>query len=125
MEQEKQLFTEKDIIYSYTDEQAIEDGILIDLSVINPDWKRGIINLITNNLAMEFQILKEDKATGGVKFNIPNLLDVLNQSVQIIKKSVPDTFYSGTIEVFDGTKRKVFIGQNGSGAFTLMLPKDY
>ncbi len=123
MNKEESQFGE--VIYSYTDEQAIEDGILIDLSVINPDWKRGIINMMTNNLAVKLEILKEDKATGGIKFNVPNLLDVLNQSVQIIKKNPPDTFYSGSIEVFDGTKKKVFIGQNGTGQFTLMLPEDY
>jgi len=114
-----------EVVYQYTEEQAIEDGILFDLSQVNSEWKRGVINIVTVNAMVSLQCLKEDKVTGGDKLNVPNLLDVLNQSVQIIKKGKPDHFYSGKIENADGGKVKVFLQQNSSGQFTLMLPEDY
>ena len=115
-----QIFSEEDVIFKYSSNQAVEDGFLLDVSVINPKWKNGIISHITTNL-LGRGYFKEDKS-----LNVPNIVDLLNQAAQIIKSGVKgDWFYSGIIELPDGTKTKIFISQNETGRFTAMLPEDY
>ena len=119
-ENEKQIFSEEDIISQYSSEQAVEDGILMDVSVIRKEWGRGIINYITTNLLGKGYV-NEDKS-----LNLPNIMDLLNQSAQIIKRAgKEDRFYNGKIELPRGGKQTVFIGQNETGRFTIMLPEDY
>lgn len=62
--------------------------------------------------------------------NIPALEDLLRQSFYIMKiKSKnfkePDYFFSGEIELPNGEKQKIFICQNETGKFTIMLPEEY
>ena len=110
-------------VFVYTSDQAVEDGILFDITAVNPKWKEGLFNYVTVNL-LNSGYLKEDK------INIPNLLDLLNQAQQIVKKATNnftafDTFFSGSIELPSGDQQKIFIGQNETGKFTIMLPEDY
>ena len=112
-----------DPVFVYTSDQAVEDGILFDITAVNPKWKEGLFNYVTVNL-LNSGYLKEDK------LNIPNLLDLLNQALQIVKKATNnftafDTFFSGSIELPSGDQQKIFIGQNETGKFTIMLPEDY
>ena len=63
---------------------------------------------------------------GEIKFNYPNILDLLNQALQILKRNPRgDWFYSGKIELPSGSKQQIFIAQNETGKFTIMLPEDY
>jgi hypothetical protein len=110
-------------VFVYTSDQAVEDGILFDVTALNPAWKKGLFNYVTVNL-LNSGYLKDDK------INIPNLLDLLNQSQQIVKKATNnftavDTFFSGSIELPSGDQQKIFIGQNETGKLTIMLPEDY
>ena len=110
------------VIFRYTSEQAVEDGILVDITKINPDWKKGLFNYITTNL-LSRGYMKEDE------INIPNLLDLLNQALQIVKSKSKnfkehDTFFCGKIEFPNGKKDKIFIEMNETGKFTIMLPED-
>ena len=110
-------------VFVYTSDQAVEDGILFDITAVNPKWKEGLFNYVTVNL-LNSGYLKEDK------LNIPNLLDLLNQALHIVKKATNnftafDTFFSGSIELPSGDQQKIFIGQNETGKFTIMLPEDY
>jgi hypothetical protein len=110
-------------VFVYTSDQAAEDGILFDVTALNPAWKKGLFNYVTVNL-LHSGYLKDDK------INIPNLLDLLNQVQQIVKKGTNnfmsmDTFFSGSIELPSGDQQKIFIGQNETGKFTIMLPEDY
>ena len=110
-------------VFVYTSDQAVEDGVLFDITAVNPKWKEGLFNYVTVNL-LNSGYLNEDK------LNIPNLLDLLNQALQIVKKATNnftafDTFFSGSIELPNGDQQKIFIGQNETGKFTIMLPEDY
>ena len=83
-------------VFVYTSDQAVEDGILFDITAVNPEWKKGLFNYVTVNLLNNGYLNKEDK------INIPNLLDLLNQVLQIVKKetndfTTMDTFFSGSI----------------------------
>ncbi len=44
------VFTDTDIISVHTSEQATEDGILLDIRKVNPEWEKGIFSHITINL---------------------------------------------------------------------------
>jgi hypothetical protein len=41
------------------------------------------------------------------------------------KKPQDDYFVSGRIELPSGKKQKVYLAQNETGRYTLMLPEDY
>ncbi|WMW24907.1 hypothetical protein RE474_12610 [Methanolobus sediminis] len=111
-------------IYTYTSEQAADDGILFDIIQVNPEWAKGLFRYVTMNL-MEHGYLTDDEV------NIPNLMDLLIQSTIIIRdasngfKDKPDTFYSGNIEMPSGRQQKVFISMNEYQKYTIMLPEDY
>lgn len=110
-------------IFVYTSEQAAEDGVLFDVTTLNPEWKKGMFNYVTVNLLNCGYMNKEGQ------INIPNLLDLLNQAQQIVKKGlagleVSDSFFSGSIELPNGNQQEIFIGENETGKLTIMLPED-
>ena len=117
------MLNKENIISKYSSKQAIDDGFLFDIIQINKDWEKGIFNYITNNL------MSKGYLENG-KVNIPNVLDLLNQCNQIVKVKSNnfkefDNFFSGEIEIPNGTKEKIFISQNETDKFTIMLPSDY
>lgn len=60
------------------------------------------------------------------QLNIPNVLDLLTAALRIFKKKIKDDwFVSGQVELPSGKKQKVYIAQNETGRYTLMLPEDY
>jgi len=112
----------REMIYSYSSQDGEEDGILFDITQVEKSWENGLFNFVTTNL-MHKGYIKD-------KVNIPNLLDLLNQSIGLVRKASKnfkefDTFFSGMIELPDGSEQKVFICQNETGKFTIMLPEDY
>ena len=118
-------FAGAEVISAYTSKQAVEDGILFNIVTLNPAWEKRIFNYITTNLLTQ-GYFEEDKPG---KIRIPNLLDLLNQANQIVRKATNnfqdfDTFFSGSIELPSGEQQKIFIEQNETGKFTVMLPQD-
>jgi hypothetical protein len=119
-------FDEMKTVYEYTSAQAVEDGILFDVTTLSDKWKNGLFNFVTMNLLGKGYIEKDGKS----KINIPNILDLLNSCNQIVKKESDnftrkDWLYTGMIELPCGDSQKVFIQQNDTGKFTIMLPEDY
>jgi hypothetical protein len=113
-----------DPVFVYTSDQAVEDGILFDITLINPKWKEGTFNYVTVNLLHSGYLKKNET------INIPNLVDLLIQAQEIVKNATNnytsfDTFFSGSIELPNGAQQEIFIGQNETGKFTIMLPEDY
>jgi len=113
-----------EVIFQYTSKQAEEDGILFDITKLNEKWKKGLFNYVTTNLLSKGYL--DEKGS----INFPNLLDLLNQANLIVKiKSNNfhdfDTFYAGRIELPSGEKQEIFIEQNETGKFTLLLPEDH
>lgn len=119
------MFEDEDIIYTYTEEQAEKDGILFDISKVKDEWKKGVFNYITSNLLFSRGYFVKNE-----EINIENVRDLLFQAKEIIRKKSKgfkefDTFFSGIIELPNGSKEKIFIQQNSTGKFTIMLPEDY
>lgn len=100
------FWEDAEIVYSYTDEQAIEDGVIIPV-------KFGSIIRIT-------RAVFDDYDKGG--FNASAFFSFMNEADKVLeeqKKARKDWFYSALIQ-----GRKYFFVENGSG-FTLMKPEDY
>ena len=94
------------VISVYTDEQAIEDGVLIPIEF-------GDINRITRSVIEDF------KGDDAVEEFIAFINEVLKKFGENARKNPDDYFQS--IEL---AGRKYFICENGNG-FTLMKPEDY
>lgn len=123
MIQDNDLFGET--IMTYTEEQAVEDGILVPVAEFKQGWEKGLFNYITSNLLCKCKYMAYNES-----FSIANLMDLLNQANQIVKKNSNgfkefDHFFSGKIELPSGLQQKIFICQNSTGKFTIMLPEDY
>ena len=108
-----------EVISTYTSEQATADGVLMGVSSLNPPWGKGPFSHITSNLLS--QGYREEDGSS----RLVNVVDLLNQALKICQSKPADHFYSGRIEFPDGSQRKIFIGQNETGKFTIMLPEDY
>lgn len=113
-----------EVIFTYTEDEAMQDGILFYLFTVNPDWQDGLFSHVTMNLMRKGYKTEEE-------LNLPNLLDLLNQVNQIVKKASNDFknpmdwFYHGHIELPSGEKQQIYIQQNATGRYTIMLPEDY
>ncbi len=116
---EKDASIEWPVISTYTSEQATKDGVLVSVAAINPKWGKGAFSHITANL-LDRGYREEDGSP-----RLVNIVDLLNQALTICKGTDADHFYSGRIEFPDGARRKIFIAQNETGRFTIMLPGDY
>ncbi len=100
------FWDDAEIISVYTDEQAIEDGVLIPVGF-------GDITRITRTILDDF------KGENAVEEFLAFINEVLRKSGEEARKNPDDYFQS--IEL---AGRKYFICHNGNG-FTLMKPEDY
>jgi hypothetical protein len=122
------LFKPDDIVFVYTSQEAVEDGILFDLDRIltQTPAKPFFLKYVTTNLLEKGYLNPPKEPDAESTLNIPNLKDLLNQAVRIFrKKQADDYFASGRIELPDGLKQRIFIAQNETGRYTAMLPEDY
>ena len=149
------FFEQEDVIFTYTCEEATEDGILFDLDQLLPGkiHKNFFLKYITTGLLSKGY--QNDQCKHGVKdgeqgknprcqtcdtflhsngkisclqltINIPNLTDLIIQAAQIFKRKPDDDYFvSGSIELPSGQKQKIFIAQNETGRYTAMLPEEY
>jgi len=104
------MFSEEDVIYAYTDEQAVEDGVLVDTSSFSKVFTR-----VTSNL---FEKGYEERT-------VDNLRDLFLQAWAHMKKKGKDTFYELKVELPSGEKERIFCVYNELGSYTLMMPEDY
>ena len=115
-----------EVISSYTSDNAISDGSLVDLRVIFGE--KGIFNYVTSGLLAHGYLKQDD--IGQEYIDQANLVDLLFQARKIVKRKSKnfeemDSFFSGRIELPSGERTKIFICQNETGDYTLMLPEDY
>ena len=119
---EVEIFSKEDLVSTYLSSEAVEDGFLFDLDLIVKQSPLGkfVLQYITTNFLAKGYWNKDQT------INIPNLRDLIEQSLRVFrKKPADDYFVSGVIELPSGSKKKIFIVQNESGRYTVMLPEDY
>lgn len=100
------FWEDAEVVFKYTDEQAVEDGVLIPVEF-------GDITRITRT------ILEDFKGEDAVEEFLAFMNEVLKKFRENARKNPDDYFQS--IEL---AGRKYFICHNGNG-FTLMKPEDY
>jgi len=119
------LFEDAEIIYSYTLKDALEDGIIMDLSQVN-----GIplYAPVCKGIRYATSSLMGKGYLEGDKINLPNLADLLIQVSQGIRKGLAkgeDRLFEAKVEFPDGHREKVWAVLNEKGSLTIMLPEDY
>ena len=120
--QNREIFSKEDLVSTYLSSEAVEDGFLFDLDLVVKQSPLGkfVLQYITTNL------LAKGYWNTDQTINIPNLRDLIEQSLRVFhKKPADDYFVSGIIELPSGSKQKIFIAQNESSRYTVMLPEDY
>jgi hypothetical protein len=120
----KEIFGEP--ISVYTSKEAVEDNILFDLDQLkyrkdNPTRAAQTpLKYVTTNLMARGYI--NDNQT----LNLPNIMDlILAAGIILSKMPKGDYFAEGRIELPDGSKQLIYIAQNETGRYTVMLPEDY
>jgi len=120
--QNREVFSKEDLVSTYLSSEAVEDGFLFDLDLVVKQSPLGkfVLQYITTNL------LAKGYWNTDRTINIPNLRDLLEQSLRVFRKKPSDDYFvSGVIELPSGSKQKIFIAQNESSRYTVMLPEDY
>lgn len=113
------------LIYAYSLRQAEEDGILFNMDLLGDSFKGKIFSHMTDNLLTAHYLNHKEK-----KINHAALRDLVMHAWNIMRKDSQnfqrfDHFFSGTIELPNGKKQKIFMQQNETKRFTIMLPEDY
>lgn len=123
----KNMFEGFDVISVYTRQQAIDDGIFVDVSGIAHKCGFIVPVALTSNL-FNTHIKHEDESETNRRLNVFLLLMYRNM---ITNAKADDTFFSTNIK-FDGEKETevwaVIEGQSPSDptpAINIMLPQDY
>jgi len=103
-----------DVVYEYGDRQAIEDGILADISSLRLSFHGKPINRMTSNLWNKMEPF----------FVEPNKMQKFKQAIQtklILAKRAgePGDEYMFTL------LPNIWMVMNEVGGYTLMLPEDY
>lgn len=141
------------LVSKYTSAQAVEDGLLFDVDILVKSGNIPIKYITTGLLEKGYwndrcekgvtrrEVGINDRCASCETFikhqgeklsclertlNIPNMTDLISQGLRIFRKKPPDDwFVSGMVELPSGQKQKVFIAQNETGRYTLMLPEEY
>ena len=119
----KAVFKPENLVSTYTSKQAVADGVLFDLDQVKRYFQNSPFSYVTTNLMEKGYWGNEGTIT---KLNIPNIIDLITAASKIFSKMPQgDRFASGRIELPNGGKQNIFIAQNETGRFTIMLPEDY
>jgi hypothetical protein len=124
---EESFFRPEDAISTYTSDQATEDGLLFDLDLVLPHRISSPSRVAETPLKfITSGLLAKGYANPDGSFNVANMMDLVEQGNVIMSKMPQgDRFASGRIELPSGDKQQIFIAQNETGRFTMMLPEDY
>ena len=124
-----------DFIYIYTRKQAIEDGVLIDIT--DTAKGRGFIHSVAvTSTAWQTYIVPEDKLKFVGQSTQGRLWDLLGSLYSVIKTSPSTDFilfntlflmaddWHNYIRKYVGLKAVASVGDNGEPVITIMLPEE-
>ena len=115
----KEYTTMTEVIYSYTDKQAIEDGVLVQPI---PDKDPRLLMTTALYERLKEVAIKRDLEIHQV--TVPLIMD----AVLIVKKGLtkdPDEYLWTEGLEGNASGQDVWIQKNGTGGITLMFPSDY
>lgn len=103
------LFKEEDIVFRYTDDEAVEDGVLVPV-------RYGEICFVTASVLSDFEEIPAQIRD----LMIDKFLTDAMKTFEAKRKKEEDWFYEVTV-----WKKKYFVALNGRSLYTLMKPEDY
>ena len=122
-----------EVIYAYTDQMAIDDGVLVDISSLNLGFEGKPINRITATLFWELkpnyplseadlqEFVAEDTDYESEAINFD-----MNALKQDLEKHLAEFIGTGRIrELTDPVIGNVWLVENELNGWTLMRPSDY
>lgn len=120
------------VISSYSEAEAVEDGILFDLTQLKTVKNNRTFSHLTVGLMEAHKYLIYNKRPTGdeITINEPAIIDLMAQCLNhMIEKrktdKITDSFYATMVEGPNGNKFKVFIEQNSTGRYTILLPSEH
>lgn len=105
---------------TYSSEQAVEDGVLFDITTVNHSWREKSI----------FEYVSTSLMAKGYEDDILNLAELLDQALRIVASAsngftdAKEVQYSGNIELPNGEQQEIFIRMNEHGKYILMTKED-
>ncbi len=122
------MFEKADIIYSYSRADAIEDGVLVDVSETAKEagfkWNVAITATLWNGYIKPSPTLIEQSETG----RLWDLLNVLR--IEALKQNEPEIIFSVYFQMNKNKKQLVKLkavagpGDDGEGVITVMMPDE-
>lgn len=106
-----------DIIYEYTDEQAIEDGVIIPVSHLRLEVQSVLVDRISQGLWVKVVTGMTTDEEGGL-----DNAELIQKFGELIAS--PAQRQNNLIQ-FDTRYGLVWAVENERGRWTLMLPEDY
>lgn len=103
-----------EVVSTYTDEQAVEDGVLVPLAGLGP------VNRVTRAVFSHFVGEAADRPMPVIE--MPKALEPLMAAVRAMLKIPPDRDGWRTGD-YEG--KRLWVVPNELGALTLMFPEDY
>lgn len=119
---------EQDYVFVYTRQQAIEDGIFVDVSEVAQRNGFNIPVALTTNLFHQHIKGESDQDTDN-RLNV--FLRIMHENIRTHKDKTTDTLLTTKVYFDDKTPTDVWVAIEGqspsdpSPALNIMLPEDY
>ena len=108
------MYEDMEIISTYTDQQALEDGVLVDLTPARASFRGQPVNRMTRNLWEEFKPFL-------TVAEVMHLTEIAYLG-KVLKTKLALAYFKGDIwQVPPG----LWLMENELGGWTIMRPEDY
>jgi type I site-specific restriction endonuclease len=111
-------------IYSYTDKDALDDGVLVDLTALKITFRGKPVNRMTRTLWEEFQpfLIDHSEAEKALGIKMPSKKD---QLTSILRAKLKRARNSGDDDYLFILPPEIWLVKNEVSGFTVMKPSDY
>jgi hypothetical protein len=112
------MFNDDDVISTYSDEQAVEDGVLVDIKELGLNFNGTLIDRMTNTVYVHLLNMANE---------IENKLAFIQQTIteRLITAHDPDGDGYLIVIPQKGREEKLWLIRNERDNYTLMFPEDY
>jgi len=119
------VFESSDIISVYTDEQALEDGILVDITEINLSFLGIPITRMTITLWADFEPFTKAEEEWEVRGMTIPAVSSMEKLRKIIRTKLAYAKGSDGLYLLPGGNDKIWLIINEIGTWTLLYASDY
>ena len=116
------MFDKSDVVFTYTDAQALEDGVLVDISSYGLGYGGKNVNRVTSNL---MRCLVPSFFGDDVVEEFVAKLAKMHVTMIVSRAQPTEDDWLLTSHASIPHRHKVWLVQNEVGGYTVMLPEDY